>query len=59
MYYAVLAACDKHNAAWTGLPAFATGYRNSRAIVDSGGGRGGGEEEEESSSSSFPSSVAA
>lgn len=38
--------------------AFATDYRNSRIIVDSGG-RGGAEEDEESSSSSFPSSIAA
>ena len=39
--------------------AFATDYRNSRIIVDSGGRGGADDEEEESSSSSFPSSVAA
>ncbi|MFT5469645.1 MAG: hypothetical protein ACI8UO_004767 [Verrucomicrobiales bacterium] len=34
MYYAVIAACAKHNTAWQTLPAFANGYGEFQTEVD-------------------------
>lgn len=34
MYYSVVAACENHNAVWSGLPAFATAFTEFQSHVD-------------------------